>query len=61
MEQNKTFKLFSGVPSSTHIKTQLAFMTVTLYKTEQMHYPLAFCLKIKERYMVELTEVRKLF
>ena len=36
-------------------------MTVTLYKTEQMHYPLAFCRKIEERYVVELTEVRKLF
>ena len=60
MEQNKRSNYFQ-VFLVLLIKTQLEFMTVTLYKTEQMHYPLAFCRKIEERYVVELTEVRKLF
>lgn len=47
MEQNK---LFSGVPSSTH-NTQLEFMIVMPYKTEQTHYLFSFCHKIKEKDM----------
>lgn len=47
MEQNKHSNYFQ-VFLALLIKTQLAFMTVTLYKTEQMHYPLAFVLRLKK-------------
>lgn len=38
MEQNKHSNYFQVFLALT-INTQLAFMTVTLTKTEQMHYP----------------------